>query len=119
MALSKCYISGLVITTVKNLVIELDIMHSGLLELCGAGFAAEAQREQATVGTSPATLGTSPTSLMSSEAHVKGYAKKEKLLLFILSVLNLAWISDLNSSYYRINQSCRDSYKQLTGFNQI
>lgn len=87
-------------------------MHSGLLELCGAGFAAEAQREQATVGTSP-------TSLMSSEAHVKGYAKKEKLLLFILSVLNLAWISDLNSSYYRINQSCRDSYKQLTGFNQI
>lgn len=93
MASSKCYISDLVITSVKNLVIELDIMHSGLLELCGAGFAAEAQRKQATVGTSPATLGTSPTSLVSSETHVKVYA--EKLLLFILSVLNLAWISGL------------------------
>lgn len=63
-------------------------MYSGLLELCGAGFAAEAQREQA-------TLGTSPASLVGSESHVKVYARKEKLLLLILAVLNLACISGL------------------------
>lgn len=68
--------------------VEFNIMYSGLLELCGTGFAAEAQREQT-------TLGTSPASLVGSESHVEVYARKEKLLLLILAVLNLAWISGL------------------------
>lgn len=75
-------------TSVKNPLIELDIMYSGLLKLCGAGFAAEAQRERA-------TLGTSPASPVGSEIHVKVYARKENLLLSILAVLNSAWISGL------------------------
>lgn len=68
--------------------IELDIIYSGLLKLCGAGFAAEAQTYQA-------ALGTSPASLVGSETHVKVYAGKEKLLLFVLAVINLAWIYGL------------------------
>lgn len=68
--------------------IELGILYSGLLKLCGAGFAAEAQTEQAAPGTSPA-------SLVGAETHVKVYARKEKLLLLILAVLNLAWIYGL------------------------
>lgn len=44
-------------------------MYSGLLKLCGVGFAAEAQTEQA-------TLGTSPASLVGSESHVKVHARK-------------------------------------------